>query len=104
MKTKLLSASATIVLAAATALLARPGAPAASGNYLEVRSCDVFTGACIANSEMGLTGREGMLVWSIKQGQWNGVPLDGLNVIAVVQTEDTLADVRYAPGHGKAVL
>ncbi len=26
------------------------------GNYVEVRSCDVYTGSCFANAEMGLTG------------------------------------------------
>ena len=104
MKKILAPALAVVALAAATALLARPDAPTLSGNYLEVRSCDVFTGACVANSEMGLTGREGMLVWSINHGQWNGTRLDGLSVIAVVQTEDTLGDVRYSPGQGKAVL
>src|SRR5207247_723769 len=35
---------------------------------------------------------------------WNGVQLKGLNVIAVVQTDDTLGDVRYQPRSGKAVL
>ena len=35
---------------------------------------------------------------------WNGVRLDGLNIIAVVRTDDTLGDVRYQPRRGKAVL
>ena len=93
-----------LTLAAATAFGVKPIRPSVSGNYLEVRSCDVYTGACVANSEMGLSGREGMLVWSVKQGAWNGVGLDGLNVIAVVQTDGTLGDVRYQPRCGKAVL
>src|SRR5438552_4195836 len=50
------------------------------------------------------SGLEGMLVWSVKQGAWNGVTLAGLNVIAVIQADDTLGDVRYQPRHGKAVL
>jgi hypothetical protein len=95
---------AILALAAAGALVARQSAPALSGDYLEVRSCDVFTGACVANSEMGLAGREGMLVWSIKRGSWNDTSLDGLSVIAVVQTDDTLGDVRYQKHRGKAVL
>ena len=37
---------------------AKPSVPAISGDYLEVRSCDVYTGPCFANSEMGLTGKE----------------------------------------------
>jgi hypothetical protein len=53
---------------------------------------------------MGLSGREGMLVWSIREGDWEGVSLKGLSVIAVVHTEDTLGDLRYFPRSGPAVL
>ena len=98
-KTLLLS---TLILASATTLLASD--PAITGDYLEVRSCDVFTGHCFANGEMGLIGKEGMMVWSVKQGSWNGVALDGLNVIAVVRTDATLGDVRHQPRRGPAVL
>lgn len=91
-------------VAAASALVARQSAGPISGKYLEVRSCDVYTGACIANSEMNLGGREGMLVWSVQQGEWNGTPLAGLSVVAVVATRDTLRDVRYQDFAGKAVL
>jgi hypothetical protein len=75
-----------------------------TGQYLEVRSCDVYTGSCFANAEMGLAGREGILVWKIDQGAWNGVDLAGLNVIAVLRTDQTLGDVRYQPRRGRAVL
>jgi Protein of unknown function (DUF1326) len=75
-----------------------------TGDYVEVRSCDVYTGSCVANSEMGVGGREGMLVWSITHGTWKGTALDGLSVIAVVRTEDTLGDVRFEPRAGRAVL
>ena len=104
MKTKVLYAVALTTLAAGALLAARQSAPGISGDYLEVRSCDVFTGPCVANSEMGLSGREGMLVWSVRQGAWNGTALDGLSVIAVVKTDDTLGDQRYQPRSGKAVL
>ncbi len=97
--------SATILLlAAATAFATKGPAPTISGDYVEVRSCDVYTGPCFANAEMGLSGKEGILVWSIRQGTWNGVPLDGLNVIAVVRADGTLGDLRYQPRRGKAVL
>jgi hypothetical protein len=102
MKSKL--TLAVLALATATSFAGSLTAPRISGDYLEVRSCDVFTGSCVANSEMGLSGREGMLVWSIKEGSWHGVPLDGLAVIAIIRTDDTLGDVRYQPRHGKAVL
>jgi hypothetical protein len=91
-----------MLVLAGTAFAAKP--PGITGDYLEVRSCDVYTGACVANSEMGLGGREAMLVWNVKQGSWKGIALDGLSVIAVVQTDDTLGDVRYQPRYGKAVI
>lgn len=100
-----MNVSATILLlAAATAFASKGPAPAISGDYVEVRSCDVYTGPCFANAEMGLSGKEGILVWSVRQGAWNGVPLDGLNVIAVVRADGTLGDLRYQPRRGMAVL
>jgi hypothetical protein len=95
-----------LLILTATALLAfvSPKMSAITGDYLEVRSCDVYTGPCFANAEMGLTGKEGMLVWSIKQGDWNGVSLSGLKVIAVVATDATLGDLRYQPQSGRAVI
>ena len=48
-------------------------APAISGDYLEVRSCDVYTGYCFANSEMNLAGKEGLMLWSVREGEWKGV-------------------------------
>ena len=94
-----------IFVAGATSVLAgKTTTPTIAGDYLEVRTCDVYTGACFANSEMGLAGKEGILVWAVRQGQWNGVGLDGLKVIAVVRTEQTLGDQRYEPRSGQAVL
>ena len=95
---------AVVMLAAATAFAGKQFTPTISGDYLEVRSCDVYTGPCFANAEVGLTGKEGMLVWSVREGSWNGVKLDGLNVIAIVRTDGTLGDLRYQPRSGKAVL
>src|SRR3954471_13350519 len=91
------------LLIASTALAGLP-ASKISGDYLEVRSCDVYTGPCFANSEMGLTGKEGMLVWSIRDGAWNGVDLSGLNVMAIVKVDGTLGDLKYQPRSGDAVL
>src|SRR6266496_1107463 len=102
MKMKL--SSTILSLAALTAFASTPSAPTLSGDYLEVRSCDVYTGPCFANAEMNLSGKEGILVWSVREGSWNGIPLAGLSVIAVVSTDSTLGDMRYQPRSGKAVL
>lgn len=81
------------------------GAQAAvSGDYVEIRSCDVYTGSCFANAEMGLGGKEAILTWSIREGDIDGVKLDGLNVIAVVRADDTLGDVGRFPTAARSVL
>jgi len=95
---------AVLTLAALTTSMARRSEPTISGDYLEVRSCDVYTGSCFANAEMNLAGREGILVWSVREGSWKGTSLDGLSVIAVVRTDGTLGDLQYQPRTGKAVL
>src|SRR5437899_22585 len=95
---------AILMLAASSVLAAQPSKPGISGSYLEVRSCDVYTGPCFANGEMGLAGKEALMVWAVREGSWKGVALDGLNVIAVVKTDDTLGDLKYQPRSGPAVL
>ena len=101
MKNKLI---ALLAACAATLPLFASQPPALSGNYLEVRSCDIYTGSCVANAEMNLAGKEGILVWSVREGNWRGVNLDGLSVIAVVRSEKTMGDVQFQPRHGQAVL
>ena len=104
MKTTILSAVFAIATAAAFAGGNTPAAPMISGDYLEVRSCDVYTGSCFANAEMNLAGKEGMMFWSVREGSWNGARLDGLSVMAIVKTEATLGDVTFQPQNGEAVL
>jgi hypothetical protein len=84
-----------IVTTLATLALALPTMAESTiqGQYLEVRTCDVYTGPCFANGEMGLTGREAIVVWSVDEGAWDGVDLAGLNVIAALETRNTLGDV-----------
>ena len=95
---------AILMLVAGSMLPAKQSTPEISGGYLEVRSCDVYTGPCFANGEMGLSGKEAVLVWAIREGSWKGVALDGLNVIVVVKTDGTMGDLRYQPRSGPAVL
>jgi len=61
---------AILALAALTGFAGRQSAPTISGDYLEVRSCDVYTGACFANAEMNLSGKEAIIVWSVREGSW----------------------------------
>jgi hypothetical protein len=38
------------------------------------------------------------------KGSWNGVALDGLSVIAVVLTDQTMGDVQFRPRKGRSVM
>jgi len=92
------------MLLALVLLLATPALAQISGQYIEARTADVYTGPCFANSEVNLTGHEAVLAWHIEKGAWQKVSLDGLSVVAVVRASATLGD-RYAnPLPAKAVL
>ncbi len=81
-----------------------PAGQSISGDYVEVRSCDVYTGPCFANGEMNLVGDEAIMAWAVRQGGVDGVDLTGLNVVAVVKAKNTLGDVRRFPEPAKSVL
>jgi hypothetical protein len=60
------------------------------GDYLETRTCDVYTGPCFANGQGGLTGNDAIMAWSIDRGSYEGVDLAGLKVVVVTNASDTL--------------
>jgi hypothetical protein len=60
------------------------------GDYLETRTCDVYTGPCFANGQVGLTGKDAIMAWSIDRGSYEGVSLAGLKVVVVTTASDTL--------------
>ena len=74
------------------------------GDYIETRSADVYTGTCVANSEVNLTGDQAIFGWHIKEGSWNGVALNGLSVVGVVKANATLGDPFTSPYPAKSVL
>jgi hypothetical protein len=73
-----------------------------TGQYIEARTCDVWTGPCFANAEMNLGGKHAVLGWKVDKGRVGDVALDGLGVVAVVAASDTLGLPQT--GAGKAVL
>jgi hypothetical protein len=75
-----------------------------SGDYIETRSADVWTGACVANGEVNLAGDQAILAWQVKKGNWKGVSLEGLSVVGVVKAAATLGDQYNNPYPAKAVL
>jgi len=88
----------------AFAIVVVPTEAALQGQYVEVRSADVYTGPCYANSEVGLEGKQAILAWSISQGAWHGVNLAGLNVVAVVDARSTLGDPYHNPYPARTIL
>ena len=69
---------------------------ALTGDYVEARTASVFAGACHYNGEVVTTGREAVLAWNIKQGNWKGMDLAGLRAVAVVAATDNLAQGQAA--------
>jgi hypothetical protein len=91
--------SACLVLSA----MALP-ASAISGDYLEARTSDVYTGPCFANGEVNLAGREAVVAWHVSEGSWKGVAVDGLAVVAAVRAAATLGDPFGDPYPAHAVV
>ncbi|PYX35349.1 MAG: hypothetical protein DMG75_14415 [Acidobacteria bacterium] len=73
-----------------------------SGDYLETRSADIYTGQCFANGEVNLVGNEAILAWHVQGGSWDGVPLQGLTVAAAAQQSAAL--VNFARHMGGELL
>jgi hypothetical protein len=55
-------------------------------------------------SEVSLTGQEAILAWKVQEGDWKGVPLSGLSVVAVVRAHATLGDPYHDPYPAQSVL
>ncbi len=97
-----LAAGLAVMLAVTTA-----SAATITGEYLEARTCDVYTGPCFANGEMDLAGKEAIMAWKVDEGSWNGVSLNGLGAALIVTAERTLGDdgvFGMKPGHVKSVI
>jgi hypothetical protein len=94
----LLTVSLAIFLTAAVSMAA------VEGEYIEARNADVYVGACYANSEVGLAGDVAVMGWRISRGSFQGVALDGLNVVAVVRASGTLGNVYGSAYPVKSVL
>jgi hypothetical protein len=61
------------------------------GDYVEIRSASILAGPCHSQGEFGLAGREGTLVWHVREGVWKGTSLKGLSIAAVVVADSPLA-------------
>jgi hypothetical protein len=91
------------ILALLTALVpAQAQAAGITGQYVEARTCDVWTGPCFANADFNLGGKHAVLAWKIDAGTVDNVKLDGLSVVAVVSARNTLGLEQSGPA--KSVL
>src|SRR5213594_3523336 len=92
----------TLALVALVVIAAPVSAASITGQYVEARTCDVYTGPCFANADTGLTGKHAVMAWRVEKGTLDNVSLDGLSIVAVVQASDTLGLLQTGPA--KAVL
>ncbi len=80
--------TALLGLAAAPLLVAKP--VSVRGTYVEARTAEVFAGGCVMNGEAGTTGRQALLAWKVDSGRLDGVPVDGLSIVAAVSADKNL--------------
>lgn len=72
-----------LVVMAGIPVLAQPVSPI-RGDYVEVRSNHVFTCGCLQSGELVTGGKEAILAWQIRTGEYSGLPLAGVKAVAVV--------------------
>src|ERR671927_1344751 len=85
-------------------LLSLDSSATVRGQYVEARTCDVFTGSCFANADTGLTGKNAALAWKVESGTVAGTRLDGLGVVAVVSAPETLGLKQSGPGRAVVIV
>src|SRR6478672_6158547 len=81
---------AAVVGLASTVSIAAGGKSTVTGQYVEARTAEIFTGGCIMGSEAETMGKQAVLAWKIDRGSFNGVSLDGLSVVAAVAGDRNL--------------
>src|SRR5207244_6269666 len=79
----------SLVGGAASPLIAG-GKGTVTGEYVEARTAEVFTGGCIMNSEAETMGKQAVLAWKVDRGSFNGIALDGLSVVAAIAGDRNL--------------
>lgn len=104
MTTVLLRAGVCALAFAALGAAASVPATEISGSYVEARTADVYTGPCFANSEVQLVGNLAVFGWHVNRGNYQGVNLDGMSVVAAVRANSTLGDLTGSAYPVKAML
>jgi len=78
------------LLIAGLSLPVLAGGHSLTGTYVEARTAEVLVGGCLMSSEAETTGRQAVLAWRVNHGSIDGVPLDGLSVVAAVVGDKNL--------------
>jgi hypothetical protein len=93
---------AAVVGLASTVSIAAGGKATVTGQYVEARTAEIFTGGCIMGSEAETLGKQAVLAWKVDQGTVNGVSIDGLSVVAALVGDRNLG--LHEIGGDKAVV
>src|ERR1700745_2765386 len=96
------SAWAAVIGMAGTVSIGAGGKSTVTGQYVEARTAEIFTGGCIMGSEAETLGKQAVLAWKVDQGTVNGVSIDGLAVVGAVAGDKNLG--LHEIGGDKAVV
>src|SRR5687767_7014440 len=83
---------ALLVLGSSLSFSSRAETSFVRGEYVEVRTASVFAGACHYNGELTTAGRDALMAWNVKSGEWRGVDLAGVRIVAIVSADANLSD------------
>jgi len=91
---------------ASTVSIAAGGKGTVTGQYVEARTAEVFTGGCVMGSEAETMGRQAVLAWKIDRGAVNGVSVDGLSVVAALAGDVNLGlqEIGGAPASVRSIV
>ena len=65
-----------------------------TGDYVEARTAEVFTGGCIMGSEGEVSGREALMAWRVRTGSLDGVAPSSIRTMLLVDARATEAQHR----------
>jgi hypothetical protein len=89
MKTLMALTVATVLTAFADRSLTAANIP--RGELLEIHSCQLYIGGCIASSEATLEGRSELRIWNFTGGSFHGVKLGNLHAALLEVSDQNLA-------------
>src|SRR5262245_36639751 len=95
-------ALAAVIGLTSTVSIVAGGSGTVTGQYVEARTAEIFTGGCVMGSEAETMGKQAVLAWKVDRGSVNGVAVDGLSVVAALAGDVNLGI--YEIGGSKATV